>query len=432
MPSTCASQNLYAALRDMSLEEDTSDQTTSSSDNRVLCNADADNVEKNEEDSDQDLEIATTTFDLLSLEDKHEQESIFTRELLQRIAADVSYITSEQIKPKGQRGHGHLEYELPNGQVMTIWKRVGCADSVTIHYLTRVEMHPDFRKRFGTDHDRTILQRKMNPDIAEEDFHNHVAPYFVESWRRAQGTTHLQPSLMASWRKKLHATQKLWKASASCTRLLDTIEGGVAMLNNPITKIVCIGLGKLNARPEWYQAALQHMTVFSIAATLQAYNKAEYPGCKDLRIIAQDPCCEDKDRVLLQELTPTPTTFTHDDPATLLAIDASTLVVSAFLPTSMPLVQIVADMFADREKGPGMMLWDRIEGMRMGKRWYCLRYRDSPSVPRFLDGYVRWRNGFGELDECVMKDVRGDEDEEEGKHWRYWLNDMDLWVRMDG
>jgi hypothetical protein len=362
------------------------------------------------------------------LEEQHAHEPIFTRDLLQRTATEVAYITTEQVKPPSQRGKGLLQYEQSTGQPMTIWKGESKGDSVTVHYLARVEMHPAFRRRFGTHHERTTLLQHLNPSMTEEAFANHTAPYFHESYRRTPDTMALDSSIMDRRRAKLKRTQQLWNASTSCSQLLRLVEHGASQLKTPITKIVCIGLGKLDVRPAWYQSALQHMTVFSVVKVLDKVNQTKHPGCARMSILAQDPWYGEKDRILLQELTSTPITFAQDNPNTLLAIDANTLVVSAYLPTSMPLAQIVADMFASGDaQGPAMMLWEKME-VRKEKRWYCLRDRDSPRVARMLDGYVKWLGNFVALDESVGKDVKGD-----GKgQWQYWKDDMELWVRKDG
>jgi hypothetical protein len=410
MPPAQSAQNIYAVLQDLNEEH-----------------GDDEAVEYEVEDSNQDFEVAYKPFDLLALEEERAHEPIFSRDLLQSIATEVAYITTEQIKPPSQRGKGLLQYEQFSGQPMTIWKGISKGDSVTVHYLPRVEMHPAFRRRFGTDHERTALLRHLNPSMTEEAFANHTAPYFIKSYRRTPDNMALDSSIMDQWRAKLKRTQQLWNASTSCSQLLRLVEGGASQLKTPITKIVCIGLGKLDVRPAWYQSAFQHMTVFAITNVLDKVNQTQHPGCGRVSILAQDPCYGEKDRILLQELTSTPITFAQDDPNTLLAIDANTLVVSAYLPLSMPLAQIVADMFASGDaKGPAMMLWDKMEA-RKEKRWYRLRDRDSPRVARMLDGYVKWLGNFVALDESVRKDVKGDG---EG-HWQYWMDDMELWRRKD-
>lgn len=162
---------------------------------------------------------------------------------------------------------------------------------------------------------------------------------------------------MRWWNAKLRNTKELWEESGSCAQLYRIVRNCASKLKAPITKIICIGLGKLNSDPTFYQSAIQHMTVFSFAKTLDAYNQTKFPDSPPVAIIAQDPSYEMCDRILLQELTKSSIDFSLSDPETLLAIDANTLVVTAFLPHTVPLMQIMADLFADRlTEGPAMIL----------------------------------------------------------------------------
>ena len=201
-----------------------------------------------------------------------------------------------------------------------------------------------------------------------------ATPYFIESFRRAPDTRHLDPVLMEQWRLRLLRTQMLWNVSTTCSTLFAAIRFGAAELRSPITKIVGIGLGRLDAEPAFYQSALQHMAVFSIASTLHTFNTSRTNNAvAGMEIVLQGPCYTPLDHTLLSSLTPHRITFLSD-PEALLAIDASTLLVSAYLPISVPLMQIVAYLSSEpREKGTGMMLWDRVIGMRKSKRWYCMR-----------------------------------------------------------
>jgi hypothetical protein len=217
-------------------------------------------------------------------------------------------------------------------------------------------------------------------------------PYFLKSYQRAIGTMHIDPAEMDIYRGRLRHTQTLWKKTSSCSTLCKAIKGGASQIKTPITKILCIGLDRLNLEPVWYQSALQHLSVFSIAEILNGVNRAQYPNCAPVQIMAQDPCYEECNHVLLQELTTSPIDFSLSDPEILLSIDANTLVVSAFLPWPVPLMQIVADLFDEKRKeGPAMILWDKVPGMNPRKRKYCMRNRDSPALLRFLDGYLEWK-----------------------------------------
>lgn len=170
---------------------------------------------------------------------------------------------------------------------------------------------------------------------------------------------------------------------------------------------------------------LQHLTVFSIADELNALHVSRDPACPPIQIIAQDPCYEQKDRNLLQELTAHPIEFGLTDSETLLAIDANTLMVTAFLPTSVPLMQIIADLFAGLPgKGPAMMLCDEIE-VSTKKRNYCFRNRGAPHVARYVkQGYSKWPGKFVDLDEALVEEAGW-----EGRKGAYWLRSMGLYLR---
>jgi hypothetical protein len=321
-----------------------------------------------------------------------------------------------------------ITHNQANGQEIKIWKAVDNANSITTHYLTRVELCPAFQKRFGSISKRSMLLRGLNAGMPEEDLNEIQAPYFIESYRRLFDSTPLDPTEMGQRRARLRRTQDLWRNSEACKTFCNATLQSASMLKSPVTKIVCVGLGKLAMKPAWYQSALQHMSVLSIASALNAFNAERDPDCAPIQILSQDPCYEASDRILVQELTSTRINFSLSDPDTLLAIDANTLVMSAFLPTSVPLMQIVADLFAGKTgEGPAMVLLDWAPDMRLEKRWYCMRNRDSPAVAHCLRGYQRWLNGLGKLEEELEVDVTG------GRNVRkYWLDDMSFWLREDG
>jgi hypothetical protein len=321
-----------------------------------------------------------------------------------------------------------MTHKQANGLEIKIWKAADNTNSITTHYLTRVELCSAFQKRFGSISKRSMLLRGLNAGMPEEDLNEIQAPYFIESYRRLFDSTYLDPTKMGQRRARLRRTQDLWRNSESCKTLCNATLRGVSMLKSPVTKIVCVGLGKLAMEPAWYQSALQHISVFPIAEALNEFNAERDPDCAPVQNIARDPCYEVCDRILLQELTSTPINFSLSDPETLLAIDANTLVVSAYLPTSVPLMQIVADLFSEKAReGPAMVLWDRVPDMRPEKRWYCMRNRDSPAVARFLTGYKCRLNGLGKLEGDLEVDVTG------GRNVRkYWLDEMSFWLRDDG
>ncbi|KAF2825961.1 hypothetical protein CC86DRAFT_394753 [Ophiobolus disseminans] len=276
---------------------------------------------EDEEDADPELDVTHATFDLLTLEIEHDHKPVFTRNMLR-----------------------------PQRPTITVWKAAENANSITVHYMTHVELWPSFQTQFST-----ILPKSTQlPSIS--------TPYLISSYRRIFDTTNLNPTVMTQWRAKLQHTQHLWTSSTCCAKLIEAVCLGAAKLTSPVTKI--------------------HMSVFSIATCLDAFNKTKWPTAPPVQIVAQDPWYEVRDRPLLQELTSSPIKFGLSDLETLLSIDSNTLVVSAFMPIGVPLMQIIAEMFA-ASSGPAMMLW------------YCLRNRDAPGVARFLGGMDFWLRDDG-------------------------------------
>lgn len=84
------------------------------------------------------------------------------------------------------------------------------------------------------------------------------------------------------------------------------------------------------------------------------------------------------------------------DPDVLLSIDKESMVVSAYLPTKVPLMQIMADLFgasSNSSSGPGLMMTDIVR--EQTSPYYCLRNCSSPHVARWLrDMYLAWPKKF--------------------------------------
>jgi hypothetical protein len=223
-------------------------------------------------------------------------------------------------------------------------------------------------------------------------------------------------------------TKRLWKESSSRRKLREEFEE-TAKRCAPITQVVCFGLGALNLNKKFYHSAIQYMAVFSIIQTLNEFYRQTDSNRPAIKLVLQDPNYEIKDHQILKRLSNDGDNISFvSDPEGLLAIDAGTLVVTAFLPVQMPLVQIVADLFSkDPTEGPAAIICD-IMTVDVEKREYSLSDRASPAVARFLTNhYERAEDGFDDhgLEDELMADAYGDDWENRF----YWLNWMDLWVR---
>lgn len=421
-----AFENFYAVLETLPGVKGESIANTQEEDDYSVGDAEVIVSEEEDEDFERDCETYQAEFDLLKMEEAQNWKPVFTNDMFQRMAAEIAFISSEQDKTMPDRTCNSLYHQNSDGQSIKIWQAVENANSITLHYSTRVEMTPSFQTRFGPIWDRTRSLHSLNPSLTFDQLSKAMPPYHLRSYRRAYDTTHLDSARMNRIRARLQHTKRLWITSASRRQIYSLVCSAAAKLSNPITKIVCIGLGSIRPNPEWYQGVLQHMTVFTLAAALNAVNRSKNVKCPKVRIIAQDPCYEAYDQVLLQEMSPNQIDFSLSDPEALLAIDANTIVVTAYLPNTVPLMQIMADLFVDKwEKGPAMILCDRMEDLRKERRWYPQADRNSPAVARMLlDGYRSCHERFVGLEKEFEKDVRKGQ-----VKWHYWLEDMDFWLR---
>jgi hypothetical protein len=157
---------------------------------------------------------------------------------------------------------------------------------------------------------------------------------------------------------------------------------------------------------------------------------------KNIEIFLQDPMYEQKDWTLLREMhremdcgESSDVRFVTD-PDGLLAITPSTLVVTAFLVVQYPLLQIIADLFADGS-GPAAILCDNLH-VDLNKSLYMIRDRGSPAVARMLLWrYMKLDGGFEDhqLEEDLKNDTYGVGVDHETLRSRFWLPRMDLYVR---
>lgn len=422
--------NLYELLSELDIQDDKQDVGSQDTASTSSKEEQDDYNDSSEEEFDEEDKARLAHFDLSQLEEEQGHAPIFTRALLKRISADVSLIMSEQDKPLSSRRSTSLHYAHPNGQEVTIWTAPQRANSVQIHYSTRIEMVPGFQRRWGNAWSRSLALRDLNPDMAADQLAASIPPYTITSYQRKYDDSHLDPALMGEYRAKLANIQQLWTQSAACWQIGAAVSDGAARLKAPVSKIVCIGLGRIRLEPAWYGSTLQHLTAFTLAHALDKLNRQRDPKCPAVRVIVQDPCYEERDRILLPELTTSEVEFGKSDPETLLAIDANTIVISAFLPTAVPLPQIVADLFAGTpEKGPAMMLWDGKDMIDPARRFYRLNDRSSPAVARMFRGenrYMPYAKRFADLDD-ELTDALEQEGDGRGKHW---LQEMRLMVRV--
>jgi hypothetical protein len=393
----------------------------------LLSNLDVNSTNSVPPADEQDPEhaIVHTTFDLVALEESR-PGPVFTRELLQQIAAYIKIINVEQTKPLSERSVEYLEHIRDDGKAVVVWKPAASenANSVSIEYMTRVELHPLFTSLFGDTWHRHIDQSALNPHLPPPQV---LAPYYISSYARAPPLP-LDQTLL----NRVLATQTLWLASPSCTRLRIIITSALSKLSVPITQIVGIGLGAFAVHPAFYAgSALQHIAVVYLAGVIDAYNAMHYPHAAGVKVVLGDPCYEDADVQIVSALANMDAGADLEiemglsDPDVLLSVDAQTMVVSAYLPTKVPLMQILADLFGSgRDDGPGILMMDKLHPPTSRK--YCLRNRSAPHVERWLDNsYIPWTGKFVSVGTDVERDVGL------GPENKYWVESMGIWVRKD-
>jgi hypothetical protein len=241
---------------------------------------------------------------------------------------------------------------------------------------------------------------------------------------------HKDLEAMEKHRRALFQAGVSWLGSELCAELEKTIMGAAAICT-PIRKIVCFGLGSLDTDATFCQPASQHMTVFTIAKTLSGlYQQGDRP----IESLLQDPMYAEKDRMLLRDLHRMMSDDAYagticfvEDPDGLLAVDADTLVVSAFVPVQYPYQQIIADFFTSSSKGPAAFLCDNLTA-DTEKKVYKLSERGSPAVARMMTlGYAHSHNAFQDDGFKALIDYKN-KDNGIFRYW-YWLPQLDMWVR---
>lgn len=418
------SKGIYAVLASDSSEELSDTQSISS--NMSDTQVDEDNAIEPENQSSRNWRrLAYTDYDLIELEHREDKRPLYTPSVLKRAAKDIQYVLSEQAKPDSKRDLGTIHYPQTDDTEVKIWEPKKNADMVMIYYMNRVELNPDFRRRFGNTSTNLSHLFNLNDELTDAEKVRIHAPYTLSSKKKFNNNAHKNKVNMVAMRKYLLRTQQLWEKSGSRQEICSRVLLGAAD-TTPITKILCMGLGELRNKPGWYGSTLQHLCVFSLANELDAFNKKQDPKCPPVTIIAQDPFYTERDFIVLQELASRPIDFSMSNPEALLAIDENTLIVTAYLPTSVPLMQIIADLFYDNpEKGPAMMICDKMD-LNLEKREYCYSDRDSPKVARFLRGsYLSWPRPFSDLDSKVKKHINPKFSDYEV----YWLTNSQLFVR---
>jgi hypothetical protein len=424
---------LVSGHQSLSVVENISDEED---DNETVITGETeefDPLDDSDENEEEDLEtVFGYNVDLVAQESKNKDKPIYTRGLLSDVKLCANQIHKELSLAPIRRELYHLDDYGLNQKSYRVWESHNNRNDnyLQVEYLSRVEMHPDFQHRYGKYSDQIRALRRYNKDHRDDCIDT---PYTFITFHRQFLNEHNNIAKMREYWSAVMHTKSLWIPSMSRRKLQETFQE-TGKTCAPITKVLCFGLGAFNLNKKFYHSAIQYMAVFSIIQALNEFYLRNDANRALIKLVLQDPNYELKDHQLLRKLFHSDDNISFvSDPEGLLAIDSGTLVVTAFLPVQMPLVQIIADLFSkDASKGPVAVICDTMT-VDTAKREYSLSDRASPAAARFLTShYEKTEDGFEEhgLDDELMADAYGDDGEE--KNRLYWLNRMDLWVRKTG
>ncbi|KAF1829714.1 hypothetical protein BDW02DRAFT_610524 [Decorospora gaudefroyi] len=370
-------------------------------------------------------------FDLMASEVERRGRPIYTRALLTRIQASRDTLLQELQRPATERNLRGLVLFPRNGHGVRIWDEQENfrADSIDVAYMPRLALHSEVQSKYPELSNQTMLLRRYNPNRTEKHFD---VPYSFRTFARTWYDEHKYFGRMNKYWEALTHTKSLWLKSASRRKLIATIENSLAQ-STPIDKVVCFGIGAFNLNPNWYDAAIQYLAIFDIVKTLNTAYQKKDPNHPRIKMLFQDPFYESRDLQLLHRQWGMERKHEIEfvsDPDGLLSIDAKTMVVTAFLPFQVPLMQIIADLFTENpDRGPAAVICDSMH-LDPNQRKYGFRERASPAVARvFTEHYAKKAGGFSDhvLGEELGRDLRGHRWDERG---RYWLTRMDMFTRM--
>lgn len=370
-----------------------------------------------------------TPFNIDELEKEFGNWRIFTRDFLQQIAKKKAVTETALQEGKPLTLFHHPLHREPGSDehfaVVVIKDNERISDaSVSVRYLTRVELHRDFQElRHTSDSVNLLRDYRVNPDLEWLP-----VPYvldFIRNYNDENYPRNIKDK--SEWQEVMRRTKKLWEDSAACTEVREAIIG----CTNPvrITRIVCFGLGPLvHGNDEDINRVLQHLMVFQLAEMLDKFHQEKDSSSLPVEVLLQDPMYEREDRQLLHEQRDG-VKFVQD-PYGLLAIDRYTLVIAPFVPTAFPVMQIIADMFEEGQ-GPAGFLIDNIQRRCTEPGMYQSNDRLSPRAVRMLEHYSRSRANpndpptfkKGGLGKELQKQLAG--------NTHYWMEYMELCMRID-
>jgi hypothetical protein len=371
---------------------------------------------------------------------------VFTRELLQGYAKLRHEIVNNKQKDKVTGLDLH-------GKRVNIWKRSGpLDDTVEIHYMTAVEMHPDLHTKVPLSPKLKLLYT-VNGIYKQEDIRNKssiLSPVVITSSRKngtdqrtllndrrtsrkSLGKTLTERSTnrtsakqrnrhkrstdrssmsmisnysMEEWRDIWQEAQELWLRSPACRQLKAGVKKHARSLTY-INKIVCFELNTGST------SIAKHLFVFTMASIFKSMRLPHRSGPESwkysfstpeepMNIILQDATYTDMQKTLLKDLYHEgELNFVHD-PDGLLEIDDCTIVIAPTVLRDYPLMQICADL-----PRPAAFI---VEAFRphdhagapcvdLKRALYTWYDRDSPRVAKMLNPGIQFRHAGDAADD---------------------------------
>ena len=364
----------------------------------------------------------TDPFNVVEFERSSGHDRIFTRKMLEKIKN-----AKESLIRKAREGDDWEEVYVPEPGEMahgkkfvvgqTFEKEIYHDQKISLSYLPRVQMHPDFH-RLRTCSPSVKRLREMNP----KETGWLPVPFELE-WKESDlGSDHHDVEQMNLRRHELQEIKTLWEESAVRSQFREAFRAAPALKSKAtrIKRVACFALGTLDFGGV---RELQHLAMFDLATMLGEINRSEDPKASQVEVALQDPSYKTIDHILLKELYQS-VRFV-EDPDGILRIDKETLVVGVYPPTSFPIMQVVADMFEEGD-GPAAFLIDNVKLREPDDRnMYRSNDRLSPRASRMMQLYWKYGEDFqvGGLKDVFKQRFRYSE--------RLWLEDVEVYVRRE-
>jgi hypothetical protein len=275
-----------------------------------------------------------------------------------------------------------------NGTPRCVWQPYPKRFKMDIEYLPYPALSPDFNKH-GCPWGSQSLVNAYN-HVREGDTEYIPLPMVLdiaESANKALGKTEEKRDAemdceFTYFQLTVQKAEDLWPGSVAA-RALEVEFERVAEKTVQIKKIVGLGLGTTDvfSNPGHFTCHFQHLALITMAEVLNRSYRAKDPSMRPIDIVLQDPEYESWDKEKWCKK------YGHtrfvQNPHGFLEIDENTLVVSAFLPFSVPLLPMIMDLLPN---GPAGIIHPHIN-LDATKRFWAASEAVTPKVVKWLQKY---------------------------------------------